>query len=66
MSGLVVGRDWMGVLKKNFLESVQGQFFKKFFQVIGTLFFNPVHLVPKSGLACHTEIDLRLDYAWLI
>jgi hypothetical protein len=29
MSGLVVGRDWMGVLKKNFLESVQGQFKKK-------------------------------------
>jgi hypothetical protein len=34
MSGLVVGRDWMRVLKKNFLESVQGQFLKKkIFQV---------------------------------
>jgi hypothetical protein len=66
MSGLVVGRDWMGVLKKNFWKVYKASFFKKFFQVIGTLFFNPVHLVPKSGLACHTEIDLRLDYAWLI
>jgi hypothetical protein len=66
MSGLVVGRDWMGVLKKRIFGKCTRPVFKKIFQVIGTLFFNPVHLVPKSGLACHTEIDLRLDYAWLI